>query len=149
MIDFKKLIAGPIILISLFASFEWTALTLSPSTNFFRYHSIDVASVDNSVSEIKLVSSLERFRLVNMHYQDTLFCKSEKDREYFFYSSQESEYKNAPRSHGIKRSPWVYAARIPKKQSKCFIRSAVSVTLRYGISPPAQIIETKIFEIGN
>ena len=146
MINPVKIVLGPILAIAAFMSAEWTAMTFLPLNTWFEYRSISVEGDVPDGGPIKVKSSIVRHRISDMRYNDVLFCRFDYADNFILYSTSASQYDGAPPMDGI--SQWAYAGNVPITHATCYIRSSVTVALKYGIQKTPQVIMSNQFKIG-
>ena len=139
---------GYIILTLTFMSVVYTALSLLPLSTWIKYDQVTVFEPVEAGGPIEMLSVLHRYRSVDMIYNDVLFCDLGDGRGFRLYSPQDGRYSNAPKSKETIVSNWVYTQPVPRKKSTCFIKSAPTVELKYGIRPKPQELKTYLFQVG-
>lgn len=142
MIDVPKIVIGYILGVAGFVASEYVVLRSLPMDYFFKYEKTEIIEPVQKGGAIRAVSHLRRYRAVDMRYQDTLFCD-----EYGLYSSEMTTYDNAHPSDDLIVSRWAYKAEIPA-HGHCWIKSAITAELRYGIIKGPQEVKTQKVEIG-
>lgn len=142
-----KIAVGYITAVMAFVCTEYMALNYLPLSHWIKYDQVTVFRPVEGGQPIEVLSILHRYRAVDMIYNDNLFCKTSPRAGFRLYSSMESKYTGAPPSDETIVSKWTYTGAVPRKKSVCYLRSAVTVQLRYGIRPKPQIMQTYPFEV--
>lgn len=145
MIDWRKAIAGLAAGLLVVTAVEFTALRLLPASFWFAYRSLEAAPIAPPGGPVAMVSRLDRWRVADMLYHDTLFC--DFGQGWQFYSTQQGSYMRAPKTVASRPARWNYTAHVPAQARRCKVRSAVTVQLKFGLQPAPQIIESNEFTI--
>lgn len=112
---------------------------LAPSSQYFVYSSIVPVKERNIIGEpLFFISSMERFKVTNMHYEDTLRC-GYTPNDLFWYSQSIGDYAQAPITK--KSNQWRYEGDTPTVPMICQLRSLTSVNLIFGVNTNPQLIE--------
>lgn len=146
MINWRKMIIGYLLSVAGFVAAEYTVLRALPLSTWFEYRMIAAEAPVPLGGPIKMQSSIVQHLVTDMRYNDVLFCDFTGKGEYSFYSSSTDSYDAAPPMDGV--SKWTYAGGVPITHAWCFMRSAVTAQLRYGIRKTPQEIRSEPFEIG-
>lgn len=120
----------------------WARLFFASSWDYFHYTSItptkDVFTIWESLT---FESNLERYKVTDMKYEDTLLCWLVGTT--FKYSSTISEYNNAPIWKKIAR--WRYQWELPLLPMTCQLHSRIFSLLPIGLHTSPQEIYTSFF----
>lgn len=145
MINFRKIAVGYAVLTAFVVAVEFTVLSFMPLSWWVEYRSMRVIEAPSG-GPLEIDSILHRKRVVDMRFSDSLFCDlPHRPNGFRIYSTQFSALNRAEPKDGV--SHWAYTADVPEGPAACYVRSSVTVALRYGIRPEPQIITSPIFTI--
>lgn len=144
--NFWKAVFGYLSALGVVFGTEYTALTFAPLSYWVEYQDVQIVPPVEAGGPVLVLSTFTRHRTANMVFNDTLYCAAEGDEQFATYSTQPGEISALPPFNGSRQ--WKYTAPVPR-QGKCFLRSAVTVQLKYGIRPKPQVLISNIVNIGN
>lgn len=143
--NFWKVVFGYLSALGIVFGTEYTALTFAPLSYWVEYQNVQILPPVNPGGPVRVLSTFQRHQTANMVYNDTLYC-ADGAGDYATYSVQAGEISALPPFNGSRQ--WKYTAPVPR-QGQCFLRSAVTVQLKYGIRPKPQVLISNIVNIGN
>ena len=119
----------------------YSFLLISPSSLWFEYYSIEPETATVG-QQIRLKSTYQINRKVDMGWNDVLYCKNGAPNSYIFHSSSDTLANNLPPTDGKTTIIWKYP-HVPETPTECYMVSTISIYLPWGIKKTKQIIGDK------
>lgn len=141
MIAWQRAVIGYLTLLLLISSGIYGFNTMMPRSWWFTYEGVEFVRAKDDGLIFK--SRVERKREVDMRWEDTLFCDTNRDGKYENYSVQISSLAMAP-PRRMSESEWHYRKPYPRGES-CYLRSVIKVDLKLGVTRK-QVFDGKKFQ---
>ena len=114
-----------------FTTVEWFYLQVMPATHWFEYESVEPEQPSYGAGPINFVSFSQIHRLVDMRWNDVLFCDTDDGMGFRSYSSFDTSRRASP-PVPMQPKAWTYHGEVPE-QGECYLVSTIEAPLKYGI----------------
>lgn len=130
---------------------EMGYIRIMPSSHWVQYDEIAPLKPKFPIGEdLFFISSAEIKQLVNIEWEDVLYCDLSNDtkQRFVYYSVYTSSKKQVHpmKWTGDEAEQWAYRGEIPKVPAKCYLDSTTTAVLDYGFKKSSNI-KSPVFEV--